>query len=763
VTRHGLFVCLLFTGLAACHRGAQYYVDRGNKLFAQGKFEEAALNYQTGLKQDPRSAELHYRLALADIKLAQNLDAYQELVASVTIAPERDEIRIAQADLALQLYSGDSHKPKALYNQVEHTADALLKKDPNSFDGLRLLGDRLAMDGKFEEAVESFRKGNAVKPLDPSVIDPMVQALFLLKRFEEGEKLALQLIDTRKDAAHMYDVLAQHYLLSGDSAATEKILKQKVTNLPKDSTGRLQLASFYHSQKRDSEMHQTLGGILSDPKAFPQGQILVGDFYGGIGRLDDALQTFRQGLAADPKDENGYKKKMARVFIAQGRRDDAIQQLDQVLKAKPDDSDARLARAILLREANDPNRLDLAVKELTALITTTPNDAIARYNLGMAQLAKNDPKAAQAQFTESARLGRGYIEPRVAMAETAQKTHNYSEVIRWSQEALAIDPDNADAKLLHCAGLIGTKSYQQARGELTTLLKQYPDSVNVNLHMAVLDTAEKKYRESEDRYLKVYKPGQPDVRPLEGLIQLYGQQKQIDKALNLLESALKSSPDSVPVHLLLGSVAAQAGKLELATTQFEWLRQHNPQSSQAYASLGDIYQLKGDVSTALANYRKASELSPNDSKNIAMVAYLESLSGQNQDAIVNLRKQLAADPENAIAQNNLAMALADTGTDLDQALALADKAQRKMPQNPGVADTLGWVYTKKGLNDSAIQTFRGLVKKYPDEPVYRYHLAVALLQKGQTADAKAELAIGLSKNPAKDLADKMKEIASKIG
>jgi hypothetical protein len=55
------------------------------------------------------------------------------------------------------------------------------------------------------------------------------------------------------------------------------------------------------------------------------------------------------------------------------------------------------------------------------------------------------------------------------------------------------------------------------------------------------------------------------------------------------------------------------------------------------------------------------------------------------------------------------------------------------------------------------------VKKYPDQPAFRYHLGVALLQKGEAAEAKSEFLISLSKNPPKDMAEKIKQILSKLG
>jgi Flp pilus assembly protein TadD len=287
--------------------------------------------------------------------------------------------------------------------------------------------------------------------------------------------------------------------------------------------------------------------------------------------------------------------------------------------------------------------------------------------------------------------------------------------------------------------------------------------MNVNLLLAVLDTEEKKYREAEARYRQLYQLGEKDPRPLEGSIQVYMAENQPEKALALLEQEIKQNPDSRPAHLLLASTAIRTGKLDLAAQQYEWLRSKDPNSVQVYASLGDLYQLKGDINSALDSYQKARDLAPNNPGIIAMIAFLQDTSGKEVEAIGTLQKQLAMDPENTIAMNNLAFALADTSTDLDKALRLAQSAQRKAPSNPGIADTVGWVYVKKGLNDSAIQIFNGLVKKYPDEPAFRYHLGVALLQKGESAEAKAEFEISLSKNPPKDIAEKIKQILSKLG
>ncbi len=83
--------------------------------------------------------------------------------------------------------------------------------------------------------------------------------------------------------------------------------------------------------------------------------------------------------------------------------------------------------------------------------------------------------------------------------------------------------------------------------------------------------------------------------------------------------------------------------------------------------------------------------------------------------------------------NNAAFFLADTDGDLDEALRLAKNALAKNPGQPSFSDTVGYIYLKKGMLDSAIQSFSTLARRYPDSASFRYHLGLALLQKGEKA------------------------------
>ena len=92
------------------------------------------------------------------------------------------------------------------------------------------------------------------------------------------------------------------------------------------------------------------------------------------------------------------------------------------------------------------------------------------------------------------------------------------------------------------------------------------------------------------------------------------------------------------------------------------------------------------------------------------------------------------EPNLAAAANNLAWLLAsEEGSDLGEALRLAMQAKQAFPDQPHIADTLGWVHYKRKSYSLAITQFRQALDKRPDDPIIQYHLALALYGNGEKA------------------------------
>jgi tetratricopeptide (TPR) repeat protein len=77
-------------------------------------------------------------------------------------------------------------------------------------------------------------------------------------------------------------------------------------------------------------------------------------------------------------------------------------------------------------------------------------------------------------------------------------------------------------------------------------------------------------------------------------------------------------------------------------------------------------------------------------------------------------------------------------------------------------DTLGWVYYKKGLYDSAIREFGDSLEKMPDNATLHYHLGLAYIKKEKEDLAKAQLEKALQLNPKFEGAEEAQKLLSEL-
>ena len=145
-----------------------------------------------------------------------------------------------------------------------------------------------------------------------------------------------------------------------------------------------------------------------------------------------------------------------------------------------------------------------------------------------------------------------------------------------------------------------------------------------------------------------------------------------------------------------------------------------------------------------------------------LLGTIYDMRGQPDLSEKHYRKALAINPDFAPAANNLAYLLVTQDKDLDLALGLAQKAKETLSDDPGVMDTLGWIYYKKGLIDSAISELRSSAEKMPDNAIVRYHLGLAYAKKGDTTLAKKELQAALTLEKDFDGSDNARKVLSSL-
>jgi Flp pilus assembly protein TadD len=118
---------------------------------------------------------------------------------------------------------------------------------------------------------------------------------------------------------------------------------------------------------------------------------------------------------------------------------------------------------------------------------------------------------------------------------------------------------------------------------------------------------------------------------------------------------------------------------------------------------------------------------------------LQEGSGQKAEAEKTYERALAIDSRAAIAANNLAWLLVDSTRDLDRALGLAQTARSRLPSDPNIADTLGWILVRKQLAAEAIPHLSFAARTATRNPVIHYHLGMAYAGNGDKANARRAL------------------------
>src|ERR1022692_1730609 len=779
-------ILAVLVGLASCSRDPNVvkkrYLESGNKYFDKGRYKEASIQYRNALKRDQKYGAAYYKLGLVSIKVGDIGGAASALRRAVELIPKDQpdywDATVKLSEIYLAFGRNDKGKlDKEFLSYVEKYTGDLTKRDANSFDAARLVGDlnftkateaysdKHPDEGKafLDLAVEKYRKADGVKPGQQPVLMQLARALAAGLNFTEAETLYRHVIDKDKTFQYAYTELYRILLFQNKPAEAEQVLKSAFAANPKQFGYLVLLARHYLALRHRDQMIDVLNQIKSHAKEYDQAYLNVGDFYLSIGDGESAIKEYKEGLVKDPKRKATYQKHVIEVLMRQGKRSDAAEINAQILKNDPNDNDARGLAATFLLDKGD---IAKALAELQAVVTSKPDNAIARYNLGRAHYALGEWEQARQQFQKAIELQPSYILPRTALAILQVAHEEYDAALKTSEAILVLDRGSVNARIIQSAALMGLKKFADSRALLDGMLKTNPGSPDVVFQLGVVNLAESKFKDAEEAFRRAYQLNPANLRGLMGLVSTALAQRKTDEALKNLQTESDKAPNRVDLLLALGNTAAQVGKFDLAIQVFERmlpLVDKGPRQGDIYLRLGETYRRKGDFNTAVQVLEKARKTLPNNAMVLSTLALVLDSAQRRAEAKQLYEATLKLEPNNAVVLNNLAFLLAETGGDLDDALTKAQRAKSLKPALFEISDTLGWIYLKKNLAENAIDIFKDLVSKEPNISTYHYHLGMAYSQKGDKTKALEQLRESLKYNPAKDEKDKIQQLITRLG
>jgi tetratricopeptide (TPR) repeat protein len=279
--------------------------------------------------------------------------------------------------------------------------------------------------------------------------------------------------------------------------------------------------------------------------------------------------------------------------------------------------------------------------------------------------------------------------------------------------------------------------------------------------------AEKRYGDAEQSFKKAYELNPANSRGLMGMVETDMAQNKPDAALQLLAAESRKAPNRVDLLIGLGNTAVRAGRYDEAIGYYQRVLDAMDKNSNSrgeiYLHLGETYRLKGDSNNAIAALQKARTYLPDNEVVLNSLAVTLDMAGRLNEARSVYEAIIHTDPNNAVALNNLAYLMVETGLDSDVALSYAERAKQLLPNMAEVSDTLGWIYLKKAQTDSAVNAFQELVAKAPGHSTFHFHLAMAYKQKGDKGKAIQELREALKYNPSSAEHRKISDLLGQLG
>jgi tetratricopeptide (TPR) repeat protein len=753
-------LCVSLLMLAsACSQSPQRLVEAGNRYHDKKKFQEASILYRKAIGKDKTYAEAYYREGLNLLEQKNAVESGKFLRRAVDLDPNNTDAEVKLSEIYLTAYAYDQKKFRTLLPEVRELTTKVLQRNPKDVHGIRLQAFLYLTDKDLPKALAAFQEANQIQPYSRDVVGWLAQVLTANNQFEEAEKLSRDMIAHDKTWGPAYEFLFVQYTQRKRPADAEAVLKQRVANDPSSDTAVINYSNYLLETNRYNEAEAQMKRVLADSKTFPTGHLLLGDFYMRANRFDQAAQEYKAGIAAGGKEKLNYQIHLVAALARQGattpaKQIEALNFAKQLSSEHPKDAVVSQLYASLLLGSGVKQDVQKSLAELKSLVQTNNGDPVLHFDLARAYYAQNDLEKAQSEALEALRLRPGMLQARVLAARVYGDRGQHGKALEQAGIVLDRTPNDPQAQLVRIQARIELKEVTKAQPELETLVKQNPNFADATLQLANLYLANKEYDKAEEQFQKLWEgvgtSKQPDLRGFIGLQEVKLKRGHSQQAIQAIEDLVHKNPNQPSLRFTLANFQAEAGLAlpasnpERATLignaiqNYEQVASGSPNSAELYIRLGTLNRMLNRNDAALKAFEQAAKADPGNAEASLNRAIVLEARGQKDQARAAYIQTLGLDPDNVVALNNLAFLNADSGQNLDQAMTYAERAKKRLPTNPNVADTLGYVYFRKNLTEDAVRELETAVDRDPNNASYRLHLAMALLKRGDKSGARRQ-------------------------
>ena len=768
-----LLACLvlLAAGCSNPEKAKAEHVARGEAFLKERRWQEASLEFRNAIQIDENLAAAHWGLAQAYEQLGRGSEYIEELQRTVKLDAANVQARLRLANGYLAAFG--RQKNAEFLGEAERLANEINAREPSNPDGRILLANVVFFKGDTAKAEQMIKEAVA---LDPRRVEShMGLARFYLQvnRPADAERVYNEAISVNDRSSLAYIEYGKFLTQSGRAADAEAQFRKAVEVDPENRDVRWVLASYYYVNGRLDKAEEAYKAWAQLDWDKPEGKARLADYYATVGRFDEAASLYQEIIKTSPDYTRGHYR-LGEISLQRGDVQGARAQAEELLKRNQGDSDALFLSA---RTNIATGKLKPAIEDLKKVLDAEPRSKLGLFFMSDALYRDGQLEQARARAGDLERYYQDFLPAKLLQIQIGMDSGDVEGSKRAADELLKKLKDAApngdltpqllndvrtNAYLLRGKAtlrLAGQAPAQvaAARADFDAAREAAPNSPLPHVNLADAAAAERKLDEAWqhlDHALALDRTNFQALTALTNLGVATGRLGEVRTRIEQLANEFEQGQDrarKAQLQYLLGQSYRNGTQQEPADAQRAEaaLRRavdndHDPDFMPAYTALAEIYFGTQQPDRAIDTYKKITEKRPDDFVAFRNIGLIEAGRNNLDAAAEYYRRVLAIRPDEPVAANNLAAIYADHEKgNPEEAIRLAQDVVRRFPNEPGFADTLGWVYYRRGLYRDSVEQLKraveGAAKRNGDNSLYRWHLGAALAKNGDKAGARREL------------------------
>jgi tetratricopeptide (TPR) repeat protein len=424
---------------------------------------------------------------------------------------------------------------------------------------------------------------------------------------------------------------------------------------------------------------------------------------------------------------------LAEIDEEDKRYDESAASVAAVLQRDPGYPDALLLSGRLWLAQGKPEEAVKVLENAKSLYPTYPQ---VEYLLAQAYLAEGANEKAAVNLGLAVSQAPDFVEAVLALADIDTNKGDWDTVVGLLTPLLDKHPEVLRARYLLANAYIHRNEPATAIGALKQIAEATPKDPKPYLLTGMVLLQQNDRADARKEFEQALSLA-PDFLPaFEQLINLDLVERQLGPAKQGIEDRLAKNPGSPDLHVLLARVHLAQKDFPEGEAELRKAIELKADSPQAYFLLAEIYYTTKQDGKSLEDLKEIVAKNPKDVAALMLMATIEDREKDYPASKDTYEKVLAIDPNFGPALNNLAYVYSEKLVNLDKAFDLAQRARKALPNDPNVADTLGWVLFKRhqytwglGLLTESAATLR-------TEPEAQYHLGMIQYMLGDEAGAR---------------------------